>query len=55
MVHAAYSSGNPAIGVGLAMAHRFIERTANIPEAVRRIFDSKTFDNGTICASNSPL
>ena len=51
MVHAAYSSGNPAIGVGPGNGPSFIERTANIPEAVRRIFDSKTFDNGTICAS----
>ncbi len=55
MVHAAYSSGNPAIGVGPGNGPSFIERTANIPEAVRRIFDSKTFDNGTICASEQSI
>lgn len=55
MVHAAYSSGNPAIGVGPGNGPSFIERTADIPEAVRRIFDSKTFDNGTICASEQSI
>lgn len=55
MVHAAYSSGNPAIGVGPGNGPAFIERTANISEAVRRIFDSKTFDNGTICASEQSI
>lgn len=55
MVHAAYSSGNPAIGVGPGNGPSFIERTANVQEAVRRIFDSKTFDNGTICASEQSI
>lgn len=50
MVRAAYSSGNPALGVGPGNGPSFIERTADIPAAVRRIFDSKTLDNGTICA-----
>lgn len=45
----------PAIGVGPGNGPSFIERTANIPEAVRRIFDSKTFDNGTICASEQSI
>ncbi|NCB99870.1 MAG: acetaldehyde dehydrogenase (acetylating) [Clostridia bacterium] len=55
MVHAAYSSGNSAIGVGPGNGPSFIERSANIPQAVRRIFDSKTFDNGTICASEQSI
>lgn len=55
MVHAAYSSGNPAIGVGPGNGPSFIERTADVAEAVRRIFDSKTFDNGTICASEQSI
>lgn len=55
MVHAAYSSGNPAIGVGPGNGPAFIERTADVAEAVRRIFDSKTFDNGTICASEQSI
>jgi acetaldehyde dehydrogenase (acetylating) len=55
MVHAAYSSGNPAIGVGPGNGPAFIERSADIPLAVKRIFDSKTFDNGTICASEQSI
>jgi len=55
MVRAAYSSGNPALGVGPGNGPAFIERSADIPNAVRRIFDSKTFDNGTICASEQSI
>lgn len=55
MVRAAYSSGRPAIGVGPGNGPAFIERSANIPLAVKRIFDSKTFDNGTICASEQSI
>ena len=55
MVRAAYSSGNPALGVGPGNGPSFIERSANIPLAVKRIFDSKTFDNGTICASEQSI
>ena len=44
MVHAAYSSGTPAIGVGPGNGPSYIERSANIPLAVKRIFDSKTFN-----------
>ncbi|MFD3446729.1 acetaldehyde dehydrogenase (acetylating) [Microbacteriaceae bacterium 4G12] len=55
MVKAAYSSGTPAIGVGPGNGPAFIERSANIPLAVKRILDSKTFDNGTICASEQSI
>jgi acetaldehyde dehydrogenase (acetylating) len=55
MVKAAYSSGKPAIGVGPGNGPAYIERTAEIPAAVRRILDSKTFDNGTICASEQSV
>lgn len=55
MVRAAYSSGNPALGVGPGNGPAFIEKSADIPTAVRRIFDSKTFDNGTICASEQSI
>ena len=55
MVKAAYSSGNPALGVGPGNGPSFIERSANIPEAVRHILESKTFDNGTICASEQSI
>ncbi len=55
MVRAAYSSGNPAIGVGPGNGPAFIERTADIPLAIKHILDSKTFDNGTICASEQSI
>lgn len=55
MVRAAYSSGNPALGVGPGNGPCFIEKSANIPLAVKRIFDSETFDNGTICASEQSI
>ena len=55
MVHAAYSSGNPALGVGPGNGPAFIEKTADIPRAIAQIVDSKTFDNGTICASEQSI
>jgi len=55
MVKAAYSSGNPAIGVGPGNGPAYIERTADIRLAVKRILDSKCFDNGTICASEQSV
>ena len=55
MVHAAYSSGNPALGVGPGNGPSFIEESADIPMAIKHIFDSKTFDNGTICASEHSI
>ncbi|WP_410514585.1 acetaldehyde dehydrogenase (acetylating) [Paenibacillus sp. BR2-3] len=55
MVKAAYSSGTPAIGVGPGNGPAFIERSADIPLTVKRILDSKTFDNGIICASEQSI
>ena len=55
MVRAAYSSGTPAIGVGPGNGPAYIEKTADIALAVKRIMDSKTFDNGTICASEQSV
>jgi len=55
LVKAAYSSGNPAIGVGPGNVPVFIDESADIPFAVRSIISSKTFDNGTICASEQAI
>ena len=55
MVKSAYSSGTPAIGVGAGNGPSFIDKTANVKLAVKRILDSKTFDNGTICASEQSV
>jgi acetaldehyde dehydrogenase/alcohol dehydrogenase len=55
MVHAAYSSGTPAIGVGPGNVPAYIEKTADIDQAVHDVVTSKTFDNGTVCASEQTL
>ena len=51
MVKAAYSCGKPAMGVGAGNVPAYIEKTANIKQAVNDIVMSKSFDNGMICAS----
>ena len=55
MVRAAYSSGKPAIGVGAGNGPAYIHKSADIPKAVADIIRSKTFDNGTICASEQSI
>ncbi|WP_430606307.1 acetaldehyde dehydrogenase (acetylating) [Enterococcus sp. AZ170] len=55
MVKAAYSSGKPALGVGAGNSPAYIERTADVKSAVAKIIASKTFDNGTICASEQSI
>ncbi|MBP3413478.1 MAG: acetaldehyde dehydrogenase (acetylating) [Oscillospiraceae bacterium] len=55
MVKAAYSSGKPAIGVGAGNGPAYIHKSADISKAVRDIIRSKTFDNGTICASEQSV
>jgi acetaldehyde dehydrogenase/alcohol dehydrogenase len=54
-VKAAYSSGKPALGVGPGNTPVYLEQTANVSTAVVDIIVSKTFDNGTICASEQTL
>jgi acetaldehyde dehydrogenase (acetylating) len=55
LVRAAYSSGKPAFGVGPGNVPVFIERSADVPKAVQDILTGKTFDNGTICASEQAI
>ncbi|WP_156009487.1 acetaldehyde dehydrogenase (acetylating) [Streptococcus ruminantium] len=55
MVKAAYSSGKPAIGVGAGNSPAYIEKTADVKKAIATIIASKTFDNGTICASEQAI
>ncbi|MBE0646389.1 MAG: aldehyde dehydrogenase family protein [Bacteroidales bacterium] len=55
LVHEAYSSGTPALGVGAGNVPVYIEKSADIPFAVGQLIHSKTFDNGTICASEQAL
>jgi len=55
MVKAAYSSGTPALGVGPGNVPAYIERTADVKDAVKKIFMSKGFDYGTVCASEQAI
>lgn len=55
MVRAAYSSGKPAIGVGAGNGPAYIHRSADVTQAVSHIFRSKTFDYGTVCASEQSI
>jgi acetaldehyde dehydrogenase/alcohol dehydrogenase len=55
MVEAAYSSSKPAIGVGPGNTPAIIGDTADINFAVKSIIESKTFDNGVICASEQSV
>jgi len=55
LVKAAYSSGKPAYGVGPGNVPAYIDRSANIAKAVKDILTGKTFDNGTVCASEQSL
>lgn len=55
LVKAAYSSGKPAFGVGPGNVPVLIEGSANIEKAVADILTGKTFDYGTICASEQAV
>ena len=54
-VKAAYRSGKPALGVGARNTPVYLEKSADIDMAVFDIITSKTFDNGTICASEQTV
>ncbi|MCY7773404.1 bifunctional acetaldehyde-CoA/alcohol dehydrogenase [Bacillus licheniformis] len=55
MVKSAYSSGKPALGVGPGNVPCYIEKSANLKQAVNDLILSKTFDNGMICASEQAV
>ncbi len=55
LVRAAYRSGNPAIGIGPGNVPVYIGKSSNVRFAVSQIMLSKTFDNGTICASEQAV
>ena len=55
MVKSAYSSGKPAIGVGAGNGPAYVHHSADVDRALRCILQSKTFDNGTVCASEQSI
>jgi sulfoacetaldehyde dehydrogenase len=52
-IRAAYSSGKPAIGVGLGNVVSIVDASANLADAAAKIALSKTFDNATSCSSEN--
>lgn len=55
MVRAAYSSGTPAIGVGAGNGPAYLHKSCQLKQAVAQIIRSKTFDYGTVCASEQSI
>lgn len=55
MVRAAYSSGNPAIGVGPGNNPAYVDETADVAAAAKRIAESKAFDNSILCTNESAV
>jgi acetaldehyde dehydrogenase/alcohol dehydrogenase len=55
IVDAAQKSGTPTLGVGPGNVPVYVHRSADLALAAQSIFNSKTFDNGTICASEQAL
>ncbi len=52
-VHAGYSSGTPALGVGAGNVVVIVDEDANLADAAAKIALSKTFDNATSCSSEN--
>lgn len=55
MLKASYASGKPTIYGGPGNGPAFIERTADIKQAVKDIIASKTFDNGIASAAEQSI
>ncbi len=56
LVKEAYSSGTPALGVGPGNVPVLIDaQNIKLEYAIKAIIKSKTFDNGTICASEQSI
>ncbi|HEY6934988.1 MAG TPA: aldehyde dehydrogenase family protein [Marmoricola sp.] len=55
VVRAAYSSGNPAIGVGPGNVPVLVDATADVKQAAKLLVDSKAFDNSVLCTNESVL
>lgn len=53
MVRAAYSSGTPTIGVGAGNSTTYIDFTADLKDAARKIRISQVFDYSTSCSSEN--
>ena len=55
MVRQAYSSGNPAIGVGTGNVITIVDGTTKMDDVADLITRSKTFDNATSCSTENTI
>jgi acetaldehyde dehydrogenase/alcohol dehydrogenase len=55
IVRLAQRSGTPTFGVGPGNVPVYVHHSADLPFAAQSIVHSKTFDNGTVCASEQAL
>lgn len=55
VVRSAYSSGNPAIGVGPGNVPVLVDASADVRAAAQRLVESKAFDNSVLCTNESVL
>jgi sulfoacetaldehyde dehydrogenase len=55
MVRQAYSSGNPAIGVGTGNVVTIVDGTTDLDDVAQLIIKSKTFDNATSCSTENNI
>lgn len=55
LVRSAAKSGNPSIGIGPGNVPVYVGKSADVPFAVEQIVFSKTFDYGTVCASEQAV
>lgn len=55
VVRSAYSSGNPALGVGPGNIPVLVDATADVREAARLLVESKEFDHSVLCTNESVL
>ncbi|MBU3071582.1 aldehyde dehydrogenase family protein [Aestuariicella sp. G3-2] len=53
LVHAAYSSGNPAVGVGAANVPCYVHASADVEQAGVKAVIGNSFDNSLPCTSES--
>ena len=55
IVKAAYSSGKPAFGVGPGNVPVLVDASADLPDAIAKVVEGKSFDYGTVCSSEQTL
>lgn len=55
MVRQAYSSGNPAIGVGTGNVVSIVDGTTDLDRVAEMIVKSKTFDHATSCSTENNI